>query len=91
MLPTIPGHFHVTNEEKAVCVSACGNFGLAGTSGGRIEMWNMQSGLRRKSYELPKAIKHKGPAVMNVTGLATDALNRLVIASTLDGTINVRI
>lgn len=26
-----------------------------------------------------------------MTGLATDALNRIVVASTLDGTINVRV
>lgn len=62
-------------------------------------MWNMQSGLKRKTFKVgpcppavierlnstskPKASEHC------ITGLATDALNRLVVASTLDGTINV--
>ncbi len=62
-------------------------------------MYNMQSGIKRKSFNVGPA-----PAVVldrlgatgdakgkerSVTGLATDALNRTVVASTLDGTINV--
>jgi U3 small nucleolar RNA-associated protein 21 len=75
-------------------VSACGNFGLAGTAAGAIEMWNMQSGARRKTFALgpaPAARRKKGAAASArvITGLATDALNRIVVASTLDGTLNV--
>ncbi|KAH9180505.1 Utp21-domain-containing protein [Lactarius sanguifluus] len=84
---------------KAVCVSACGNFGLAGSSTGVIHMWNMQSGARRKSFSLgpcPEGIytKYRPPPgkqkseERSVTGLATDSLNRAVIVSTLDGTVN---
>lgn len=62
-------------------------------------MWNMQSGLRRKTFKIgpcPQAVTERLNTTSKprasercVTSLATDALNRLVIASTLDGTINV--
>ena len=62
-------------------------------------MWNMQSGIKRKSYVigpcLPEITHRSGTSSAKkgsgrcVTGLATDPLNMLVIASTLDGTINV--
>jgi U3 small nucleolar RNA-associated protein 21 len=86
---------------QAVCVSACGNFCLASTSTGLISMWNMQSGLKRKKFDVGpsppgvssrfniRTASNKRVEYRSVTGLATDALNRLVIASTLDGTINV--
>lgn len=62
-------------------------------------MWNIQSGLKRKTFKVgpcPQGVigsldvtsKPKA-SERCITGLATDALNRLVIASTLDGTINV--
>lgn len=81
---------------KAVCVTACGNFGVAGTSTGAIYTWNMQSGMRRKNYDLgpcPPQVTSRFRASSKkegrcVTGIATDALNRVVIVSTLDGTIN---
>ena len=61
-------------------------------------MWNMQSGLKRRSFalgECPSEVEHRlgnmssqrGKRV--VTGLASDALNRMLVAGTLDGTINV--
>jgi len=89
------------NECQAVCVSACGNFCLAATSTGLVNMWNMQSGLKRKKFDVGpcppgvssrfnvRATSKKQREYRSVTDLATDALNRLVIASTLDGTINV--
>ncbi|KAI0072792.1 Utp21-domain-containing protein [Panus rudis PR-1116 ss-1] len=82
---------------KAVWVTACGNFGLVGTSTGTIYMYNMQSGAKRKTFELgarPEAARSDGPGPgvrgggRCVTGLVSDALDRVVIASTLDGTIN---
>lgn len=77
---------------KAVCVSACGNFAVVGSSTGEIEMWNLQSGMKRKSFALeePAKGKKKKGERRCVTGLASDALNRVVVASTLDGTVNVR-
>jgi hypothetical protein len=81
---------------QAVCVSVCGNFGLAGTSNGIVDMWNLQSGAKRKSFAVgpsPTAItrrsKGKKTEQRVISGIATDSLNRTVIASTLDGTINV--
>ncbi|KAF7967205.1 hypothetical protein HWV62_35121 [Athelia sp. TMB] len=80
---------------KAVCVTACGNFGIGGSSTGEIQLWNMQSGIKRKSFtlgpcpsELRASSSMKKNGQRSVTGIASDALNRLVIASTLDGTIN---
>ncbi|KAF5369178.1 hypothetical protein D9615_009977 [Tricholomella constricta] len=81
---------------KAVCVTACGNFGLASSSTGAINMWNMQSGIQRKSFNVgpcPPEVAQRFQSGTKkkercITGLATDALNRTVIASTLDGTIN---
>lgn len=62
-------------------------------------MYNMQSGIKRKSFDVgpaPATVKERvGAAVSTkrkercVSGLASDSLNRLVIASTLDGTVNV--
>ncbi|KAH7929755.1 Utp21-domain-containing protein [Leucogyrophana mollusca] len=83
---------------KSVCVTACGNFGIAGSSTGEIHIWNMQSGLKRKTFKVgpcPQAVADRLESSTKpkanercISGLATDALNRLVIASTLDGTIN---
>ena len=64
-------------------------------------MWNMQSGAHRKSFSLgpcPEGVYTKYRPLpgkqkseeRSVTGLATDSLNRVVIISTLDGTVNVR-
>ena len=65
-------------------------------------MWNMQSGAHRKSFSLgpcPEGVytKYRPPPgkqkieERSVTGLATDSLNRVVVVSTLDGTVNVRV
>ncbi|RSH91126.1 hypothetical protein EHS25_010302 [Saitozyma podzolica] len=89
---------------QAVCVTACGNFGLAGSSDGEVRMWNMQSGKERKSFSLtgpapgnskpkiiaaskpkPRAKVERAKSIMAITGLATDALNTTVVASTLEG------
>lgn len=84
---------------QAVCVSACGNFGIASSSTGQIYMWNMQSGIKRKEFSIgvcpDEAANRFKPSGLkkaterSITGIASDALNRLLIASTLDGTINV--
>ncbi|KAJ7097769.1 Utp21 specific WD40 associated putative domain-containing protein [Mycena belliarum] len=81
---------------KAVCVTACGNFGLASSSTGNVYMWNLQSGIKRKSFDVgpcpPDVASRfqtsKKKEGRSVTGLASDSLNTTVIASTLDGTIN---
>ncbi|CAK5277666.1 unnamed protein product [Mycena citricolor] len=83
----------VYGSVQSVCVTTCGNFSLVSTSMGQISLWNLQSGIKRKSFDIglrPSEIsipgkKKEGRAV---SGLATDALNTLVIAATTDGTIN---
>ncbi|ODO10103.1 hypothetical protein I350_02331 [Cryptococcus amylolentus CBS 6273] len=40
---------------QSVCVTACGNFGLVGSSTGEIKLWNMQSGKERKAFALSGA------------------------------------
>ena len=78
-------------------MSTCGNFGIVSSSTGTIYMYNMQSGINRKTFELGSFVDDGQDNVTSkrkarcVTGLASDALNRTVIASTLDGTINVRL
>ncbi|KAJ6502384.1 Utp21 specific WD40 associated putative domain-containing protein [Mycena sanguinolenta] len=81
---------------KSVCVTACGNFGLASSSTGSVHLWNLQSGIKRKSFDVgpcpPEVASRfqtgKKKEGRSVTGLASDSLNTTVIASTLDGTIN---
>lgn len=62
----------------------------------------MQSGAHRKSFNIgpcPEGVqtKYRPPPgkqrseERSVTGLATDSLNRVAIAATLDGTVNVRV
>ncbi|KAG2158310.1 Utp21 specific WD40 associated putative domain-containing protein [Suillus bovinus] len=73
---------------KCVCVTACGNFGLAGSSTGEIHMWNMQSGLKRKSFKVgpcPQAVIDR-LELSSMTNLK--AREAVVIASTSDGTVN---
>jgi U3 small nucleolar RNA-associated protein 21 len=63
---------------KAVSVSACGNYGMIGSSLGQIEVYNMQSGLHRKTM--------KGHT-KSITGLCTDAVSKTLISTSLDGTV----
>ena len=65
---------------SAVCVTACGNFGLVGGAKGKVSMWNLQSGLERKNFALPSEAK--------VVGLATDSLNRVLVAAGADGLVD---
>ncbi|KAF9189420.1 hypothetical protein BGZ51_009596 [Haplosporangium sp. Z 767] len=74
---------HIMNPKdgsatKAVAVSTCGNFGFVGSALGGIDMFNMQSGLFRRSFEEDG---HK----KSVTGLQSDRLNKTLISGSLDG------
>ncbi|CAD6969990.1 unnamed protein product [Tilletia controversa] len=82
----------------AVHVSACGNFGLVGGHDGKVQMWNMQSYLWRKTFDTGAPVGGKtaggagSTAAANVkrspvTGVTSDALNRSVIVSTADGKV----
>ncbi|CDO73537.1 hypothetical protein BN946_scf185014.g7, partial [Trametes cinnabarina] len=89
----------VIGSVKAVCVTACGNFGIAASSTGVINMYNMQSGILRRTFVVgpcPPNVPSRFRPTANgkkkeercITGLASDALDRVLVASTLDGTIN---
>lgn len=60
-------------------------------------MYNMQSGMWRRSYDVgpvpPEIASRRQPKDKGriINGIVTDSLNKLLIASTSDGTINVRI
>lgn len=72
----------------AVAVSPCGNYGLVGSAAGRIDRYNMQSGLHRGvfSRRVPRGQAgatnggllpaHDGA----VAGLAVDSCNRLLVS-----------
>ncbi|EGG12481.1 uncharacterized protein MELLADRAFT_32760 [Melampsora larici-populina 98AG31] len=74
---------------RCVCVTACGNYGLSGTHGtGRIGMWNMQSGMKRREFIIPTSSKVRATKTdSKVMGIATDVLNRFVIILTHPGII----
>ncbi|KAJ9111344.1 hypothetical protein QFC19_001112 [Naganishia cerealis] len=87
---------------KTVCVTACGNYAVAGSSTGQIRCWNLQSGHERKVFNLAGVSQPtqksrnlaRAKAVRvgkSITGLATDSLNRILIAATLDGSLNINL
>ncbi|CAG8520768.1 16389_t:CDS:10 [Dentiscutata erythropus] len=57
---------------KVSNISACGNFGFIGSSSGYIEMYNMQSGIHRRTFAGED--KH----TKAISGIASDALNRII-------------
>ncbi|KAL2866800.1 rRNA-processing protein UTP21 [Aspergillus lucknowensis] len=88
-------------DVKSVAVSQCGTFALLGSTGGSIDMFNMQSGLYRQSYPPQKTktmstfesqtstwkVKKSVKHTKAVTGLAVDGLNRTVVSCGLDGKV----
>lgn len=88
----------------SVALSRCGNFGLVGTAGGRVDRYNMQSGIHRLAYRRPAAALSGGasPATQPrgapvgpvahdaaVTGVASDNCNRLAVSGGYDGKLRV--
>lgn len=67
-------------KATAVCVSACGHFALVGSEGGQLAVHNLQSGLKRSSWTA-----HSGA----ITGVVSDAVNRLICTTSLDGTLRL--
>ncbi|KAI8834318.1 WD40-repeat-containing domain protein [Chytridium lagenaria] len=60
---------------KVSLISHCGNFGFVGTSSGKIDMFNLQSGLHRKTFS-----GHSKPVV----GLASTIDNIKLISASLE-------
>ncbi|KAH3683761.1 hypothetical protein WICPIJ_005280 [Wickerhamomyces pijperi] len=63
---------------QSVAISQCGNFGLVGSQSGGIGVYNLQSGILRKKYQLHKKA---------VTGIALDGMNRKMVSAGLDGIV----
>ena len=66
---------------SAVAVSSCGNYGLVGTAAGRVDRYNMQSGLHRGFYARSVMPAHEvlrtGCAKSGSQALSQPALQRL--------------
>lgn len=69
----------------AVCLSRCGNFGFVASAAGRLDRYNMQSGLHRGCYRRPALNAHDGA----IYGLATDGSNHYVVSTGLDAMLRV--
>eukprot|EP01047_Picozoa_sp_COSAG01_P077059 COSAG01_NODE_13744_length_1541_cov_20.197642_2_plen_215_part_00 len=65
----------------SVEISVCGNFGFVGSARGRLDKYNLQSGIHRGTF----AQQHSAA----VHGLATDQVNKLVISGSYDGTVKL--
>ncbi|KAL2312413.1 U3 snoRNP-associated protein Utp21 [Schizosaccharomyces pombe] len=74
VLPTSDG-----TPVRSVCVSCCGNFGLIGSSKGVVDVYNMQSGIKRKSFG-QSSLSGKP-----VTAVMLDNVNRILVTASLDG------
>ncbi|CAO3687020.1 unnamed protein product [Rhizopus stolonifer] len=68
---------------KSTCISTCGNFGYLGCASGQIDMYNMQSGLYRKTFQGTDGHKKA------IIGLATDNINKSLITASVDKTIKI--
>ncbi|XP_075885127.1 WD repeat-containing protein 36 [Nelusetta ayraudi] len=82
---TMGGHHlrpHVCRKDAvatAVDITSCGNFAVIGSSFGRVDVYNMQSGIHRGCYgDEEKA--HSG----TVRGVAVDSLNQLTFSTASD-------
>ncbi|KAF6718815.1 WD repeat-containing protein 36 [Oryzias melastigma] len=64
---------------SAVDITACGNFAVIGSSCGRVDVYNLQSGLHRGSFGEPGKA-HGGV----VRGVAVDALNHMTFSAASD-------
>uniref|UniRef100_A0A673AJH2 WD repeat domain 36 n=1 Tax=Sphaeramia orbicularis TaxID=375764 RepID=A0A673AJH2_9TELE len=73
-----PPGAHRDAVATAVDITSCGNFALIGSSCGRVDVYNLQSGLHRGCYGNDKA--HSGV----VRGVATDTLNQLTVTTGSD-------
>ncbi|OAJ39198.1 hypothetical protein BDEG_23062 [Batrachochytrium dendrobatidis JEL423] len=66
---------------KSVAISSCGNFCFIGTSKGRVDKFNIQSGLHRTVFGGENA------HTKAVTVIAPDNVNRFVYTASLDKTV----
>eukprot|EP00798_Chlamydomonas_sp_ICE-L_P015273 gene15273-21355_t len=81
-----------------VALSSCGNFGLVGSGSGRVDRYNMQSGIHRGAYSrVTESVKANGVLKKYVTaahdgavvGIAVDSRNFLMVSCGYDKTMKV--
>ncbi|XP_075934337.1 WD repeat-containing protein 36 [Anarhichas minor] len=68
-----------TDIATAVDITSCGNFAVIGSSSGRVDVYNLQSGQHRGFYGNDETA-HSGA----VRGVATDTLNQLTLTAGSD-------
>ncbi|KAK5900209.1 hypothetical protein CgunFtcFv8_025185 [Champsocephalus gunnari] len=73
-----PPKEHRTGIATAVDITSCGNFAVIGSSSGRVDVYNLQSGLHRGGLGAERA--HSGA----VRGVATETLNQMTFTAGSD-------
>ncbi len=92
-----------TQPVSSIAMTACGTFAIVGSTGGSIDMYNLQSGIHRQQYPpklTPAQAKQRRlrqlqteNEVVNrghrgsVSGISVDTLNETVVSCSLDGSI----
>ncbi|KAM7368489.1 hypothetical protein PAMP_012830 [Pampus punctatissimus] len=74
-----PPSCHRDTVSTAVDITSCGNYAVIGSSRGRVDVYNLQSGLHRGCYGVDEKA-HSGV----VRGVATDTLNQLTFTAGSD-------
>ena len=90
---------------SSVSLSCCGNFAFVGSDAGRLDKYNMQSGLHRGAFErrAGRFARTEGVRAFvglgetpetnahtgRVVGVSSDALNKIVVSAGADGTLRV--
>ena len=75
----------------SVAISSCGNFGIVGTAAGRVDRYNMQSGLHRGMYcrirtaSGPLTPAHDGAVV----GIGVDSCNHFMVTGGVDKLLRI--
>ncbi|XP_060608574.1 WD repeat-containing protein 36-like isoform X2 [Ruditapes philippinarum] len=82
---------HMHTVAQCVEITSCGNFGLIGYSSGHIDVYNLQSGIHRGSFEdhsgEQAGIKQAKAHNSHVQGVVVDGLNQLAISAGREGDI----
>eukprot|EP01080_Neovahlkampfia_damariscottae_P002286 gene2286-2459_t len=74
-------HLYSKGNTRSVCLSTCGNFVIIGKSNGKLEKWNIQSGLLKGIFEQDES--HFGA----ISGIKIDSGNSIIVSSGWDGNL----
>lgn len=88
---------------SSVAMTACGTFALVGSAGGALDMFNLQSGIRRQqfppklNFAQTKSLQLQSPQERSnntaighqerITGITVDGLNQYVVSCSIDRSI----